>query len=256
MLTAKIRAIHEASRGTYGPPRILAELRDEHDIRTSRKRVARLMRAAGLKGVDRRKNQAKPKPNPKRPVFDDLLGRNFTTTAPNRTWIADITQHMTAEGWLYLSVVLDLFSRKVVGWAMGDHLRGELVICALEMAVLTRNPERGLVHHSDHGSQYTSLAFGKHLKDAGILGSMGTVGEALDNAVVESFFASLQTEVLDRYGWESRAQLRTAIFEYLEVFYNRQRRHSALGYLTPAEFERRFEHGVLEPDSATLEVFR
>ena len=165
------------------------------------------------------------------------MQREFTSDTPDRLWVADITQHPTEEGWLYLAVVIDAFSRKVVGWSMAEHLQAELVIKALEMAVWNRQPSPGLVHHSDHGSQYTSLAFGQRLEQAHILGSMGTVGDALDNAVAESFFATLQVELLDRRRWQTRAQLTTAIFEYTEVFFNRQRLHSTLDYLSPTEFE-------------------
>lgn len=175
------------------------------------------------------------------------MQRKFTPSVPDRLWVADITQHKTDEGWLYLAVVIDAYSRKVVGWSMAEHLRAELVTKALEMAVWNRRPSPGLVHHSDHGSlgsldpvgltQYTSLAFGQRLEKADILGSMGAVGDALDNAIAESFFATLQVELLDRRRWETRAQLATAIFEYIEAFFNRQRLHSTLGYLSPAEYE-------------------
>lgn len=166
------------------------------------------------------------------------MERRFTPSTPNRLWVADLTQHQTGEGWLYLATVIDAFSRKVVGWAMGERATASLAVKAVNMAVWNRRPDPGLVHHSDHGSQYTAMAFGKTLKDAGILGSMGSVGDALDNAVAESFFATLQTELPDRHRWPTRQVLTTAIFEYIEVFYNRKRRHSTLGYLSPEEFER------------------
>lgn len=239
-LTNKIRHIHQASRGTYGAPRIHAELRLEHGIRCARKRVARLMRDAGLTGSSRRRSRGITRRNPARQSYDDLVGRNFMPDAPDRLWVADLTQHATGEGWLYLAVVLDAFSRKVVGWSMGERAQAELVINALTMAIRNRRPYDGLIHHSDHGSQYTALAFGNTLQDAGMLGSMGRVGDALDNAVAESFFASLQTELLDRQPWPTRQMLRSAIFEYIERFYNRSRRHSTLGYLSPTEHERRW----------------
>ena len=240
VLLMYIKAIHKASRSTYGAPRIQAELRLGHGIPCSRKRVARLMREAGLQGVSRRRAKGITRRNPKRPSFDDRVERQFTAKYPDRLWVADITQHKTDEGWLYLAVILDAYSRKVIGWSMAEHLRAELVIDALNMAIRNRRPTQELIHHSDHGSQYTSLAFGKRLEQADILGSMGSVGDALDNAVAESFFATLQTELLDRQSWNIRQQLKTAIFEFIEVFYNRQRRHSTLQYLSPFEFERRY----------------
>lgn len=240
VLMIHIKAIHKASRGTYGVPRIQAELRLGHGIRCSRKRVARLMREAGLQGISRRKPKGLTKRNPKRSSFPDLVERQFKAEQPNCLWVADITQHQTAEGWLYLAVILDLYSRKVVGWSMAHHLQAELVLSALDMALKNRHPSQNLIHHSDHGSQYTSLAFSERLEQTDILGSMGSVGDALDNAAAESFFATLQTELLDRQTWHTRQQLKTAIFEFIEVFYNRQRRHSTLEYLSPIDFERRY----------------
>ncbi len=171
------------------------------------------------------------------PVHDDLVRRDFTASAPNRLWLADITEHRTWEGKVYLAVVIDAFSRRVVGWSIADHLRAELVCDALDMAVWTRRPGAGAIHHSDHGCQYTSYAFGRRLRDAGLLGSMGSVGDCYDNAAAESFFATLQTELLDRRSWPTRKMLASAIFEYLEAWYNPRRRHSALGYLSPVAFE-------------------
>ncbi len=236
-LLERIRSVHAKSRGIYGAPRVHAELRRKHSVYCSRKRVARLMREAGLVGVHRRRKQGSTKRDPARPSYADLVQRKFNPSAPDRLWVADITQHPTAEGWLSLAVIIDAYSRKVVGWSMAEHLRAELVIKALEMAVWNRQPSPGLIHHSHHGSQYTSLAFGQRLGQARILGSMGTVGDALDNAVAESFFATLQVELLDRQPWQTPAQLTTAIFDYIEVFFNRQRLHSTLGYLSPTEYE-------------------
>ena len=236
-LLERIRTVHAKSRAIYGAPRVYAELRRKHGVCCSRKRVARLMREAGLVGVHRRRKPGSTKRDPARPSYDDRVQREFTSNTPNRLWVADITQHMTDEGWLYLAVIIDAYSRKVVGWSMAKHLQAELVIKALEMAVWNRQPTPGLIHHSDHGSQYTSLAFGQRLEQAHILGSMGTVGDALDNAVAESFFATLQVELLDRQHWQTRPQLTTAIFDYIEVFFNRQRLHSTLGYLSPTEYE-------------------
>lgn len=241
-LTQRIRQVHEASRGTYGSPRVHAELTLGWGIHCGRKRVARLMRAAGLVGIHRRRHQGITRRDPRRPIFPDHVGREFTPKAPNRLWVADLTQHPTGEGWLYAGVVLDAFSRRVVGWAMGDRPVSALPINALQMATGNREPVMGTVHHSDHGAQYTSLAFGNSLHAAGLEGSMGRVGDAYDNAVAESFFATLQTELLDRRSWPTRQLLRSAIFEYIECFYNRQRRHSTLGYLSPEEYERRWQN--------------
>lgn len=240
-LTERIVLIHEASGGIYGAPRVHAELVMGQGIRCSRKRVARLMREAGLVGVHRRRRRGTTRRDPARQPHPDLVRRVFTPTEPNRLWVADLTQHATVEGWLYTAAVLDVFSRLVVGWAMGERPVAELVVDALNMALWNRRPGPGLIHHSDHGAQYTSLVFTRRLQETGILGSMGTVGDALDNAVAESFFATLQTELLDRRSWPTRQALSSAIFAYVEGFYNRRRRHSALGYLSPAEFERKWE---------------
>jgi putative transposase len=236
-LTEQIRQIHARSRETYGAPRVHAELRLGLDIRVGRKRVARLMRDARLQGVHRRRLRGLTRRDPQAAPAPDLVERNFTPPAPDRLWVADITQQHTGGGWLYLAVVLDSFSRRIVGWSMADHLRTELVLDALDMAVAQRQPAPGLVHHTDHGCQYTSLAFGRRLQQAGLVASMGTVGDALDNAVAESFFATLECELLDRYDWPTRQALRTAVFDFIEVFYNRQRRHSTLDYLTPTDYE-------------------
>jgi putative transposase len=236
-LLEQIRDIHARSRGTYGAPRVHAELRLGLDVQVARKRVARLMRAAGLQGCHRRRLGGLTRRDPTATPAPDLVERNFTPPAPDRLWVADITQQRTDEGWLYLAVVLDCFSRRIVGWAMAEHLHTELVLDALDMAIAQRQPEAGLVHHSDHGCQYTSLSFGRRLRAAGLVASMGTVGDALDNAVAESFFATLECELLDRYDWPSRQALRTAVFDFIEVFYNRQRRHSTLDYRTPVDYE-------------------
>lgn len=238
-LAADIRRIHERSRGTYGVPRVHAELRFE-GTRCSRKRVARLMRDAGLEGVHRRRavrttvrdRDAAPAP--------DLVNRSFSASCPNQLWVADITYVPTWAGFLYVAVVVDAFSRSVVGWSMAGHLRTELILDALDMAIARRRPGEGLIHHSDRGTQYTSLAFGRRAREAGIDLSMGSTGDAYDNAMAESFFASLETELLDRTTFRTRADARLAVFDYIEAFYNRIRRHSALGYLSPAEFERRY----------------
>ena len=241
-LGGQIREIHARSRGTYGAPRVHAELRLGLNIHVGRKRVARLMREQGLQGVHRRRRVGLTRRDPQAMPAPDLVERDFTPTEPDRLWVADITQQRTGEGWWYLAVVLDAFSRRIVGWSMADHLRTELVLDALDMAISQRDPAPGLVHHSDHGCQYTSLAFGRRLTDAKIAGSMGTVGDALDNAVAESFFATLECELLDRHPWPTRAGLRTAVFDFIEVFYNRQRRHSTLDYASPANYEHHHHH--------------
>jgi putative transposase len=240
-----IRQIHTASRGTYGSPRVHAELRQEHGVHCGRKRVARLMRRAGLHGVCRRRTVPTTQRDARAQPSEDRVHRQFTAQEPDRLWVAEITYLPTWEGFLYLAVILDVFSRRVVGWAMADHLRTELVLEALEMALWNRRPGPGLIHHSDHGTQYTSLAFGQRCRQAGIVPSMGAVGDCFDNAMAESFFASLECELIDRSRWRTRLQARMAVFEYLEGFYNPRRRHSALAYLSPAEYERRHQRQTL-----------
>ncbi len=236
-LRSVIREVHRQSRGTYGSPRVHAELRLGLDVRVGRKRVERLMRAEGLAGVTRRRRKGLTRRDAAAVPSDDLVARQFRPDAPNKLWVADITEHPTAEGKVYCAVVIDAWNRQVVGHAIADHLRAELVIDALDMARWRQRPTPGqTVHHSDHGTQYTSWAFGQRLRQAGIMSSMGSVGDALDNAVAESFFATLQTELLDRGRWTSRAQLAQAIFEWIEVFYNQQRRHSTLGMLSPLTY--------------------
>jgi len=212
------------------------ELRLGRNVRCGRKRVARLMRTANLCGVYRRRRKhARPLP----PVHDDLVQRRFVADAPDRLWLTDITEHPTHEGKVYLAAVLDVFSRRIVGWSIADHLRSELVVDALEMARWRRHPVPGrTVLHSDRGSQYTSWAFGHRLRAAGLLGSMGRVGSAYDNAMMESFFGTLQRELLDRRKWGTRKELAGAIFEWIEAWYNPHRRHSSIGSLSPVDYER------------------
>jgi putative transposase len=236
-LTERIRAIHEAHRGVYGAPRIHADLRLAHGVRVSRKRVERLMRQAGISGLVRRKRGRTTIRVPGVRVADDLVERQFRPAAPNALWIADVTYLRTWEGWLYLAAVQDAYSRRIVGWSMADHMRSELVVDALEMAVARRRPAPGLIHHSDQGSQYVSLAFGQAARDAGIARSMGSKGDCYDNAVAESFFATLKKELVHRQSWPTRRELTSEVFEYIEAFYNRTRRHSTLGYLSPADYE-------------------
>ncbi len=238
-LSVTIRQIHTGSRGTYGVPRVHAELLDLHALRCGRKRVARLMRAAGLVGVCRRRQPRRVRPDETGLISDDLVQRAFAATAPDRLWVADITYLPTWQSFLYLAVVVDAYSRRVVGWAMADHLRTGLVLDALAMAIQHRRPTPGLVHHSDHGCQYTSLAFGRRCREAGIAQSMGSVGDCYDNAMAESFNATLECELIARHRWRTHTEARMAVFDFIEGFYNPRRRHSALGYLSPAEFERR-----------------
>jgi putative transposase len=206
-------------------------------VQVGRKRVERLMRAEGLHGVTRRRRRGLTKRDATAVPNDDLVARQFRPHGPNQLWVADITEHPTRDGKVYCAVVIDAWNRQVIGHSIVDHLRAELVVDALDMACWRQRPEPGqTVHHSDHGTQYTSWAFGQRLRHAGLLGSMGSVGDALDNAVAESFFATLQTELLDRRQWDTRTQLAQAIFEWIEVFYNQQRRHSTLGMHTPVTY--------------------
>ena len=236
-LTAKIHAIHRQARECYGAPRIHAELSDEHGLHVGRKRVARLMRAAGLRGVSRRRFVRTTVPDCYAHLPPDLVDRNFRISELDRLWVADITYVPTWAGFLYLAIVLDACSRKVVGWAMENHLRTELVLAAINMALAQRRP-CGVIHHSDHGCQYTSFAFGKRCREMGVVPSVGSVGDAYDNAMAESFFATLECELLDRRSFRTQAEAKLAVFEYLEGFYNPRRRHSSLGYRSPATFER------------------
>jgi putative transposase len=238
-LLEQISAIHAANRGVYGWRRIHAELRLAHGVRVSGKRVRRLMRQAGISGLVRRKRARTTISVPGVRVADDLVERQFRPAAPNVLWVADITYLRTWEGWVYLAAVQDAYSRAIVGWSLADHLRAELVVDALQMAVTRRRPAPGLIHHSDQGSQYVSLGFGQTARDAGIAVSMGSKGCAYDNAVAESFFATLKKELVHRRSWPTRRELIGEVFEYIEAFYNRARRHSTLDYLTPIEFENR-----------------
>jgi putative transposase len=237
-----IRRIFDESLQTYGAPRIQAELADEHGVRVGRKRVARLMRRLGIEGVSRRgKKRRTTIADPKAPAAPDLVERKFVAERPNALWLADITYIPTHEGWLFLAAVVDCFSRHVVGWSMRDDLRSELVVDALSMAVARRRPKAGVIHHSDRGSQYTSLAFGKTLRESGLVASMGSRGDAYDNALAESFISTIKCELIKRRTWKSRDQARLAVFQYIETFYNPRRRHSALGYRSPVDHEVEYE---------------
>lgn len=201
----------------------------------NRKRVARLMREAGLQGLYRRRHRRGPR---REATEEDLVNRRFTVDGPDRLWFTDITEHPTGEGKLYCAAVLDAYSRMVIGWSIADHLRTELVIDALGMAIIRRGPaDGGTILHSDHGTQYTSWAFGQRLRKAGLLGSMGTIGDCFDNATMESFWGTLQLELLDSRTWKTRDELASAIFEWIECWYNPQRRHSSIGMRSPVEFE-------------------
>jgi len=246
-LRRRIHAIDDRSRRTYGAPRVHAELRAE-GVHTSRRRVARLMRQDQLVGCHRRRGVRTTRRAPDQAPAPDLVQRQFQASAPNRLWVADITYIPTWAGFLFLAVVLDVFSRRVVGWAMANHLRTELVLAALDMALWRRRPGGNLVHHADQGCQYTSLTFGRRLGEASIAASMGSIGDCFDNALCESFFATLECELLDRSSFPTRNDARLAVFDFIEGFYNSHRRHSALGYLSPAEFERDSERRYSPPD--------
>jgi putative transposase len=234
-LTKMIREIHAESRGSYGSPRVHAELTLGLGDTVNRKRVARLMRVAGLQGIYRRRgrrnlvNQA---------TEEDLVSRRFDVEAPDRLWLTDITEHPTSEGKLYCAAVMDAYSRRVIGWSIDARQDTDLVVNALAMAVARRDPtDRSTILHSDHGTQYTSWAFGKRLRDAGLLGSMGTVGDCYDNAMMESFWGTMQLELLDTRAWKTHGELANAVFEWIECWYNPYRRHSSIGMHSPVAYE-------------------
>jgi len=236
-LTNTIVDIHRASRRSYGSPRVHAELRLGEGVRCSRKRVERLMAQAGIAGIYRSRGRGCTRRDGSEPA-DDLVARRFDPTEPDRLWVMDVTEHPTGEGKVYLAVVLDAFSRRIVGWSIADHMRSELVVDALQMATWRRQPEPGqTVAHSDHGAQYTSWAYGSRLRQAGLLGSMGSVGDCFDNSVAESFFGTLQLELLDQHRWDTRDELAAAIFEWIEAWYNPRRRHSYCQMHSPADYE-------------------
>ncbi len=235
-LTAQIDSIHERSRGTYGVPRVHAELRAD-GVHLGRKRVARLMRAAGLQGISRRRKARTTRRGSEARTVPDLVERNFEAEERDRLWIADITYVPTWAGFLYLAVVVDAWSRRVVGWAMATHLRTELVLEALNMALGQRRPAE-VIHHSDQGCQYTSIAFGLRCREAGVRPSTGSVGDCFDNAMCESFFATLECELLDRRRFRTQVEARMAIFDFIEGWYNPHRRHSSLGYESPLSYEK------------------
>ena len=240
-LTKRIEAVWLENRRVYGRPRIYADLKEAGE-RVGEKRVGRLMKRAGIQGVSRRRRGTKTtKRNEDARPAPDLVERNFSADGPDQLWVADITYIPTWAGFLYLAVVLDVWSRRVIGWSMATHLRTELVLDALNMATWQRRPER-VIHHSDQGTQYTSIAFGLRCKEVGVRPSVGSVGDAYDNAMCESFFATLECELLDRQRFATQAEAKMAVFDFIEGFYNPRRRHSALGQLSPLNFERR--HGA------------
>lgn len=235
-----ITAIHVRSRGTYGRPRIKSELEFDHDVRCGGKRVGRLMRELRIHGAHRRRKFRTTIRDDAVAPAPDLVQRQFTATAPDQVWVADIKYVVTGEGFLYIAGVLDLFSRRLVGWGFSNTLHTKVVIDAFEMAIQRRDPQTGTVFHSDQGCQYTSLAFGRTLRESGIAASMGSRGDCFDNAAMESFWATLECELLNRNKYPTRDAARLAIFDYMEAWYNPWRRHSTLGHISPAEFERRW----------------
>jgi putative transposase len=246
VMTERIRQIHRDSYESYGMPRVRAEL-IEQGVCISRQRVARLMRTAGIRGISRRRGFTVTTRRDKRASpAHDLVQRRFRASGPNQLWVADMTYVPTWTGFLYLAVVIDVWSRRVVGWSMGERMTAELVLSALNMALTQRKPQ-DVIHHSDQGSQYTSLAFGERCRQMGVRPSMGTVGDAYDNAMAESFFASLEAELIERHSFESKAQARMAVFTWIEGWYNPRRRHSGLGYLSPLNFERSQQTGFNAP---------
>ncbi len=235
-LMTEIRRVHAESRGVYGSPRIQAELADEGCL-VGRHKVARLMRLARLRGCPKRRFRVTTKRDPSHAVVKDLLKQNFSADTPNQRWVADITYISTHQGWLYLAVVMDLFSRKIVGWSMSPWMSRRIVVDALRMALDARQPEGSLIHHSDRGGQYTSDDFRKELAKHGIECSMTGGGHCYDNAVAESFFGLLKRERINRTRYRTREEARADVFDYIEVFYNRKRRHGYLGNISPVDFE-------------------
>ena len=243
LLLKLIEEIHaDEDMKTYGAPRVHAELVLGHDLQVNQKRVARLMRQAGIQGLYRRRRSWTTIRDPHATPAKDLVNRRFTVDGPNRLWLTDITEHPTVEGKVYCAAVMDAWSRRVLGWSIDDNMRKELVVDALGMAVLRRNPtdvDNNTIMHSDHGSQFTSWAFSQKVYDAGLVPSMGSVGDCYDNAMLESFWERMQLELLDSQVWFTRNELANAMFRWIESWYNRRRRHSSIGMLSPIEFETR-----------------
>jgi putative transposase len=241
-LLERMREIHVFSRESYGKPRMYAELRDE-GVLVNHKRVARLMKLDGLIGVTRRKKWRTTKRDRNARPAPDLVERDFTADGPDKLWVADITYVPTGAGFLYLAVVVDAWSRRVVGWSMQTHLKTDLVLRAFDMALTQRRPKE-VIHHSDQGTQYTSIAFGLRCKHAGVRPSMGSVGDAYDNAMCESFFATLECELIERERFRNQAEARMAVFDFIEGWYNPHRRHSALGQMSPLNYERKHDYAA------------
>jgi len=237
--TDVITQVHFESRGTYGAPRVQAELRLGRGIIVGHNAVEMLMRRAGLRGLP---GSRRPRRIHETPTADDLVDRRFARAEPNQLWVTDITEHRTREGKVYCAVVLDTFSRRVVGWSIDTSPTASLTTNALGMAIENRRPSSGTLIHSDHGTQFTSWVFTRRARDSGLVPSMGSIGDCYDNAVIESFWGRMQVELLNRRRWRTQVELATAIFEYLEIFHNRQRRHSSLGMRTPIEYERLQAH--------------
>jgi putative transposase len=241
-LSEAIVGIFDDSRRTYGAPRVRTALADDHGVHVGKKRVARLMRRAGLQGVSRRRRHVHTTVSDGSEPAPDLVNRNFTADAPDQLWVADITYVPTLVGFLYLAVVMDAYSRKIVGWAMSASLERKIVLDAIAMAIDIRHP-KNVIHHSDHGSQYTSVEFGKRCREAGVRPSMGSVGDCYDNAMCESFFATLECELIDQNSFRTRQEARSKVFFFIEGFYNRRRIHTSVGSVAPIEAERRFKEG-------------
>lgn len=255
-LKALIVDAYEQSWRTYGAPRMHAELADR-GLRIGKKRVARLMRELGLEGVSRRRGRTRTTVQAEAAkAAPDLLERRFVAERPDQVWVADITYIPTHQGWLFLAAVVDVCSRRCVGWSMRPDLKSDLVVDAVAMAVARRKPPAGVVHHSDRGSQYTSLAFGATLRDSGLVASMGSRGDAYDNALAESFMSTIKTELVNRESWKTHDQARLAVFRYIETFYNPRRRHSKLGGISPDEYELRCLNRQKEEGIDTIETTR
>jgi putative transposase len=238
MLLKHIETIHEESRGTYGWPRVHAELTLGLGMTVNHKRVARLMREAGIQGLYRRRRRGCTVRDLHAEPYADLVDRDFVVDGPDELWCTDITEHPTLEGKVYCAAVLDAYSRRIVGWSIDNNMRTTLVVDALGMAITRRQPDRNAaILHSDHGSQFTSWAFGQRLIDAGLVGSTGSIGDCYDNSMMESFWGTMQLELLDSRVWTTRSELATAIFEWIECWYNPSRRHSSIGMLSPVGYE-------------------
>lgn len=253
VLAERVEQIHKESHHTYGRPRIKAELAAQ-GVGVGNDRIARLMKSLGIRGLSKRKSFTVTTTRaPENPRVPDLVNRNFVADGPNQLWVADMTYVPTWAGFIYLAIVLDVWSRRVVGWSIGEHMRAELVLAALNMALEQRRPQN-VIHHSDQGSQYTSVAFGKRCQEMRVRPSTGSVGDAYDNAMAESFFGTLENELIERRSFKSKAEARMALFTYIEGWYNPKRRHSGIQYMSPAEFERKHAQNNDQPKSDAIET--